>query len=88
MASRKRVEIILNHKEADRIPIDVGSTEVTSINIHAYKTLRFSGKIGCDFRPIVADPPSTREFKFSGNSPPVKVGMRAISCKNCRTSRA
>jgi len=40
MVSRKRVEIILNHKEADRIPIDVGSTEVTSINIHAYKTLR------------------------------------------------
>ena len=88
MVSRKRVEIILNHKEADRIPIDVGSTEVTSINIHAYKTLRqywqmeekeiytanivqqlasphedFLEKIGCDFRPIVANPPSTWEFK-------------------------
>ena len=96
MVSRKRVEIILNHKEADRIPIDVGSTEVTSINIHAYKTLRqywqmeekeiytanivqqlasphedFLEKIGCDFRPIVANPcllytsPSPRDLSTS-----------------------
>ena len=84
MTSRQRVEITLNHKEPDRIPIDVGSTEVTSINIYTYKALReywqteekeiktgsivqqlaiphedFLEKIGCDFRPIVANPPST-----------------------------
>jgi len=89
MTSRQRVEITLNHKEPDRIPIDAGSTEVTSINIHTYKALRkywemkekeiktgsivqqlaiphedVLEKIGCDFRPIVANPPSTWEFKL------------------------
>lgn len=89
MTSRQRVEITLNHKEPDRIPIDVGSTEVTSINIHTYKALReywqmeekeikigsivqqlaiphedFLEKIGCDFRPIVANLSSTWEFKL------------------------
>lgn len=88
MTSRQRVELALNHKRTDRIPIDVGSTEVTSMNIHAYKALReywgmeeeeintgsivqqlailhedFLEKIGCDFYPIIANPPSIWKFK-------------------------
>jgi len=88
MNSRQRVELALNHKEPDRVPLDLGSTEVTSISIQAYRDIRrfwgmeekeptlgsivqqlaipdedFLQRIGCDFRPVVANPPSTWKFE-------------------------
>jgi len=88
MVSRERTKMALDHKEADRVPIDVGGTVVTSIHVDVYKALReywkmeekeirtidivqqlatldedFLNRIGCDFRPIVGNPPSTSEFK-------------------------
>ncbi|MCO6452020.1 MAG: hypothetical protein J5I90_14650 [Caldilineales bacterium] len=40
MNSRERVLAAINHEEADRVPIDLGSTCVTSINLKAYGNLR------------------------------------------------
>ncbi len=40
MNSRQRVLAAINHEEADRIPIDLGGTCVTGINLRAYGGLR------------------------------------------------
>ena len=40
MTSRERVELSLNHKEPDRIPIDLGASAVTGINISSLYRLR------------------------------------------------
>jgi uroporphyrinogen decarboxylase len=40
MNSRKRILTTLNHEEADRIPLDLASTQVTGISILAYQNLR------------------------------------------------
>ena len=39
MNSRERLLTALNHKESDRVPIDIGGTLITGINIHAYRNL-------------------------------------------------
>ena len=40
MNSIERVDLTLNHKEPDRIPFDLGGTELTSIHHLAYQNLR------------------------------------------------
>lgn len=40
MTSRERVNLALNHKEPDRIPLDIGGTIITSITKNAYLNLR------------------------------------------------
>lgn len=40
MNSRERVMLALNHKEADRVPIDLGSTIISSIHKNAYLDLK------------------------------------------------
>ncbi len=40
MNSRERVLLALNHKEADRVPLDLGGTVVTGISVKAYLSLR------------------------------------------------
>jgi uroporphyrinogen decarboxylase len=40
MNSRQRVQLALAHKEADRIPFDLGGTVLTSIHVNAYRNLR------------------------------------------------
>ncbi len=40
MNSRERLLTALNHQEPDRIPLDLGSTQVTSIHEVAYRNLR------------------------------------------------
>lgn len=39
MNSRERVIITLNHQEPDRVPFDIGGTDVTGITLGAYKGL-------------------------------------------------
>lgn len=47
MTSRDRVLKALEHKEADRIPIDLGTTNSTGISVKAYnKLLKYLGKDG------------------------------------------
>ena len=38
--SRRRVEAALNHREADRVPYDLGGTILTGIHRRAYRRLR------------------------------------------------
>ncbi len=38
--SRERLLTALNHHEPDRVPLDLGSTQVTGINLQAYQRLR------------------------------------------------
>ncbi len=40
MISRERVKLAINHKEADRIPLDLGSTLVTGIQASVYAKLK------------------------------------------------
>ncbi len=40
MDSRERVLLALRHKEADRVPFDLGGTVVTGISVKAYRALR------------------------------------------------
>jgi uroporphyrinogen decarboxylase len=37
---RERLLLTLNHREPDRIPVDLSSTQVTAISLQAYKNLR------------------------------------------------
>lgn len=40
MYSRERLLTTLNHREPDRVPFDLGSTQVTGIHVAAYRKLR------------------------------------------------
>jgi uroporphyrinogen decarboxylase len=40
MNSRERLLTALSHQEPDRIPFDLGSTQVTGIHVVAYRNLR------------------------------------------------
>lgn len=40
MNSRQRLQLALNHQEADRIPFDLGATVLTSIHHKSYRALR------------------------------------------------
>lgn len=40
MTHRKRLLRVINHKEADRVPIDIGGTTATCINVKAYEALK------------------------------------------------
>lgn len=57
MTSAKRVEAAINHQEADRIPLDFGSTKMTGINIKAYKNfIKFKGWEEIEPNPEIQDP--------------------------------
>ena len=40
MNSRDRMLVTLDHREPDRVPFDLGSTQVTGIHVVAYRNLR------------------------------------------------
>jgi len=40
LTSRQRVLAALDHREPDRVPLDVGGTTATGINLHAYEALK------------------------------------------------
>ena len=40
MTGRERTLTALNHQEPDRVPYDLGSTQVTGIAVNAYDRLR------------------------------------------------
>ena len=40
MSHRERVLKALNHEETDRVPLDLGSSTATGINLHAYENLK------------------------------------------------
>ena len=50
MNSRERVMLALNHQEADRVPIDLGSTIISSIHKNAYLDLK--PYLGLEIEPL------------------------------------
>lgn len=51
-----RLSTALEHKEPDKIPLDLGSTVITGININAYKNyLNFKGWMTPDTTPEISD---------------------------------
>ena len=54
MTSRERVRKALNHEEPDRVPVDLGSSYITSICVDAYADLVKT--LGIDSRPKVVEP--------------------------------
>jgi len=50
MDSRERVSLALDHQEADRVPVDLGATVVTSIALPTYARLRDA--LGLPRRPV------------------------------------
>ena len=56
MTSRERVLAALNHHEPDRIPIDLGSTQVTGIHVIAARGLRAALDLGnAGSMPVLCD---------------------------------
>ena len=50
MTSRERVRSVFEHREPDRVPIDMGSMVATGISVHAYRNLcRYLG-VSCNCR--------------------------------------
>lgn len=52
MDSRQRVKAALDHREGDRVPLDIGGTRVTGIHRNAYT--RFRDGLGLPPRPVDA----------------------------------
>lgn len=48
MTSYERVKAALEHREADRIPFDLGGTVLTGMNVHCYRRLRQHLGMSCD----------------------------------------
>ena len=56
MTSIERVKATLNHTEPDKIPLDLGSTKMTGINIKAYTNLlKYKGWQHLDNNPQILD---------------------------------
>lgn len=53
MTSRERVQLALNHKEADRVPVDLGSSPVTGIAASTHEELKRELGIGGPLRIAV-----------------------------------
>ena len=49
MSSRERVLAAVNHREPDRVPLDLGGSRVTGIDASAYVALRAA--LGLDGAP-------------------------------------
>jgi uroporphyrinogen decarboxylase len=52
MNSRERLLKALDHQEADRIPLDLGSTQVTGIHVVAYRRLRKALRLPVGEEPL------------------------------------
>ena len=54
MTSRERALAALNHREPDRVPIDLGSTIVTTVTRTAYDALRLHLGLSPDSQPNIS----------------------------------
>jgi uroporphyrinogen decarboxylase len=55
MNHRERLVTALNHQEPDRVPIDLGSTGITSIAVGAYQDLRQLLGLPLEDKPVLTD---------------------------------
>jgi uroporphyrinogen decarboxylase len=72
MNSRERVRAALSHREPDRVPIDLGSTCVTSITSGAYGPLRAHLGLPVDDAPIWDFP---QQLPYPGEDLLVRLGV-------------
>lgn len=49
MTSRERVRVAINHREPDRVPIDIGGTKVTGVHVDEY--IKIGRHLGLDVEP-------------------------------------
>lgn len=56
MTSRERINMVINHKVPDRVPLDLGATSQTGIN--ASTLYKFRKELGLDEHPIQIDEPA------------------------------
>lgn len=56
MNSKERVTKILNHREADRVPYDLGGTTVTAITKNAYRNAMLFKGLATEYHPQEIDP--------------------------------
>lgn len=52
MNSRERVRLAINHREADRVPIDIGGTKVTGVHVDEYVALGKYLGIDCELPTV------------------------------------
>jgi uroporphyrinogen decarboxylase len=52
---RQRINIVLNHKEPDKVPIDFGGTVATTITRFAYSNLRNFLNLDEEKNPVIAE---------------------------------
>ncbi len=65
MKSRERLLTALRHEEADRVPIDLGSTDVTGVNCLVYRELRrFFSLPSKPIRPLITGGSDPSLFTF------------------------
>ena len=74
MNSRERIQAALSHREPDRIPIDLGSTLVTSITSGAYAPLRRHLGLPVDDAPIWDLP---QQLPYLGEDLLIRLGVDA-----------
>ncbi len=70
----ERLKAALDHREPDKIPLDLGSTKVTGINIKAYNNfLAFKGWQALDESPKISD--TVQQLAVVGEDVLVKLGV-------------
>jgi uroporphyrinogen decarboxylase len=78
MTGKDRITTALNHKEADRIPYDIGGTTVTAITKNAYINAMKDRGLSPDFEPDEIDPISQIVMPTEENLIALKSDTRRI----------
>ena len=60
LSSRERVKLALNHEEAGRVPLDLGSTHVTGMQVNTVYRLRQALGLDSPGTPVKVVEPRTR----------------------------
>ncbi len=78
MTGKDRIKAVLNHKEADRIPYDLGGTTVTSITKNAYVNAMKMRALSTDYEKDEIDPISQIVMPIEENLLKLKSDTRRI----------
>jgi uroporphyrinogen decarboxylase len=79
MTSAERIKAALNHQEANRIPLDLGSTKMTGISIKAYENfIKYKGWEDLDTSPEILDPVQQLAFMRENVLEKLEVDTRGL----------
>lgn len=85
MNSRQRVRAALNHREPDRVPIDLGGTIVSTMRAGAYALLK--DHLGLDGHPVVGSGPSQKVRVETEVLERLQIDTRSVHTKPPHHSR-